>query len=213
MFKTRTLLLFFILILSLAWFSSSGIWKRAKSLHINSIKKSYTVPNSTFIIIKQKAKEAKTFVSLKKYNDEVCFLVDMSLSSGQNRFFVYNFKKDSIINSGVVTHGRCNENWLEGRRYSNDPGCGCTSLGKYKIGNSYYGRFGLAYKLYGLDTTNSNAFKRFVVLHAHKCVPEAEVADEICQSDGCPTVAPRYLQQLQSIIDKSTKPVLLWIFE
>jgi len=69
-----------------------------------------------------------------------------------------------------------------------NPGCGCSPLGKYKIGNLYYGRFGLAYKLYGLDKTNNNAFRRFVVLHSHECVPETEEQNEICQSDGCPTV-------------------------
>jgi len=103
--------------------------------------------------------------------------------------------------------------WLEGRKYSNEPGCGCTSLGKYKIGNPYNGRFGLAFKLYGLDETNNNAFKRFVVLHSHGCVPETEVQDEICQSDGCPTVSPQFFQQLKPLINRSPKPVLLWIFE
>ena len=137
----------------------------------------------------------------------------MSLASGQNRFFVYNINKDSIQQSGLVTHGRCNQMWLEGRKYSNEPGCGCSSLGKYKIGNSYQGTFGLAYKLYGLDKTNNNAFKRFVVLHSHDCVPEKEVKDEICQSDGCPTVSPPFLLQLKSIINNSSKPVLLWIYE
>jgi hypothetical protein len=93
------------------------------------------------------------------------------------------------------------------------PGCGCTSLGKYKIGYHYNGRFGLAYKLYGLDKTNNNAFKRFVVLHSHECVPENSVADEICQSDGCPTVSRKFLKELQPILDNSSKPILLWMFE
>jgi hypothetical protein len=44
---------------------------------------------------------------------------------------------------------------------------------------------------------DNNAFKRFVVLHSHECVPETEVQDEICQSDGCPTVSPQFLQQLK----------------
>src|SRR5262245_29960802 len=63
----------------------------------------------------------------------ICFLIDMSLSSGQNRFFVYDLKKDTLQNSALVTHGRCNQYWLEGRKYGNTVGCGCTSLGKYKI--------------------------------------------------------------------------------
>jgi hypothetical protein len=118
-----------------------------------------------------------------------------------------------VQRSGLVTHGRCNQDWLEGRKYGNTVGCGCTSLGKYRIGNSYNGRFGLAFKLYGLDKTNDKAFNRFVVLHSHACVPEAEVKDDICQSDGCPTVAPGFLLQLKSILTGSKKPVLLWIYE
>ena len=103
--------------------------------------------------------------------------------------------------------------WLEGRKYSNVPGCGCTSLGKYKVGYSYSGTFGLAYKLHGLEKTNSNAFKRYVVLHSHECVPEYPVGDDICQSDGCPTVSPGFLKEIKPLIASSPKPVLLWIFE
>ena len=160
-----------------------------------------------------KSVEAFSFLKKNEYNQTVCFFIDMTLPSGQNRFFVYDIVKDTIRNSGLVTHGRCDQMWLEGRKYSNEPGCGCSSLGKYKVGYSYNGTFGLAYKLYGLDKTNNNAFKRFVVLHSHECVPGNEVQDEICQSDGCPTVSPQFLQQLKPIINQSGKPILLWIFE
>ncbi len=163
--------------------------------------------------MKTKAEEAKSFIQQKGYNAEICFLIDMSIASGQPRFFVYNLKKDTVLNAGLVTHGRCNENWLEGRKYGNTVGCGCTSLGKYKIGNPYNGRFGLAFKLYGLETTNDKAFQRFVVLHSHSCVPETSISEEICQSDGCPTVSPGFLQQLKPMINHSAKPVLLWIYE
>jgi len=138
----------------------------------------------------------------------------MSIASGKQRFFVYDLKNDNILKAGLVTHGRCNQNWLAGRKYANEPGCGCTSLGKYKVGNAYRGEFGLAYKLYGLDATNSNAYARFVVLHSMQCVPEKEVDPyPICQSDGCPTVSPGLLQELALLIEQSKDPVLLWIFE
>ncbi len=173
----------------------------------------YSLRESSLKKMRLKADEVRAFVKQKNYNDIICFLVDMSLPSGQHRFFVYNLKKDTLQNSGLVTHGRCNQSWLEGRKYGNTVGCGCTSLGKYKIGHSYNGKFGLAFKLYGLDKTNDKAFERFVVLHAHECVPETEIKDDICQSDGCPTVAPGFLQQLKPIITASKKPVLLWIYE
>ncbi len=212
MAKTKALLSFFVFLLLCCWFSSSGVSRKAKA--IATVSKKETVAGKSITQkLKQKSVDAVSFAAINGYNQSVCFLIDMSLPSGENRFFVYDMPNDRIRSSGLVTHGRCNQMWLEGRKYSNVPGCGCTSLGKYKIGYSYNGTFGLAYKLYGLDKSNSNAFKRYVVLHSHECVPENEVKDEICQSDGCPTVSPDFLQELRPIIDKSTKPVLLWIFE
>lgn len=172
-----------------------------------------TLHKKLLIKLSSRAAQAKEYATRNKYNVDVCFLIDMSIESGKNRLFVYNMKNDSITSAGLVTHGRCNEEWLNGRRYGNEVGCGCTSLGKYKVGAAYKGRFGLAYKLHGQDSTNSNAFKRFVVLHSHECVPAAEVDPyPICQSDGCPTVAPDFLKKLAATIDGSSRPVLLWIF-
>ncbi len=212
MFKPRTLLLIFVLLLSFTWLWSSGILKRTLNLFPPETK-SYELTERSLIRLRSRATEARKFISEKGYNDRICFLIDMSLPSGQGRFFVYNLKKDTLQNSGLVTHGRCNEEWLEGRKYGNTVGCGCTSIGKYKVGHSYSGKFGLAYKLHGLDKTNDKAFERFVVLHSHECVPETEISSEICQSDGCPTVSPGFLQQLKRIINASPKPVLLWIFD
>jgi hypothetical protein len=212
MFRPKILLLI-IFLLSFAWLSSSGYWKKAKATRTASGAKEYKLTVDLKEKMQLKAAEAKTFIERSNYNESVCFLVDMSIPSGQSRFFVYDLKKDTSELSGLVTHGNCNQFWLDGRKYDNTVGCGCTSLGKYKVGNSYNGRFGLAFKLHGLDKTNNNAFARFVVLHSHNCVPETEVKDEICQSNGCPTVAPGFLQQLNSIINASKKPVLLWIYE
>src|SRR5215203_4114957 len=210
---TKALLAFFMFLLLFSWFTSSGIWKRIKANNSIHTERDYQSENADVEKLKKKSSEALSFIKKNGYNELTCFFIDITLPSGQKRFFVYDFVKDSIQRSGLVTHGRCNEMWLEGRKYSNVPGCGCTSLGKYKIGNPYNGRFGLAFKLYGLDETNNNAFKRFVVLHSHECVPETEARDEICQSDGCPTVSPQFLQQLKPLINRSPKPVLLWIFE
>jgi len=159
-----------------------------------------------------RAGEARLYAEKNHFNSEVCFLVDMSVESGKSRFFVYDLQKKQVLMKGLVAHGCCNQTWLTGRRYGNAVGCGCSSTGKYKIGHPYKGKFGLAYKLYGLDSTNSNAYNRFVVLHSMKCVPEQEVNPyPICQSDGCPVVSPAFLQALAKLIDGSHRPVLLWI--
>ena len=137
----------------------------------------------------------------------------MSLPSGKNRFFVYDLQKDSIVKTSLVAHGSGNKGFSFTPKFSNQKESGCTALGKYRIGKGYSGRFGPAYKLYGLDSSNSNAFSRSIVLHSYSCVPEGETYPyPICNSRGCPMVAPLFLKELQEIIGKSEEPVLLWIF-
>ena len=213
MLRAKALLVCLIFLLLFSWCTSSGIWKKIKAKNLIHIEKYHSREDAAIKKLELKSAEATSFIKKNGYNELVCFFIDMTLSSGENRFFVYNMSNDTVQHSGLVTHGRCNQLWLDGRKYSNEPGCGCSSLGKYKIGYSYKGTFGLAYKVYGLDKTNSNAFKRFVVLHSHECVPEKQAQDEICQSDGCPTVSPGFLKQIKPIIDQSSKPILLWIYE
>lgn len=171
------------------------------------------IKTETLTRINQKASLVKGFISNGEFEKGICFLIDMRLPSGKNRFFVYNLQKDSVEMAGLVTHGSGSENEKAELIFSNKPNSYCTSLGKYRIGKSYYGRFGLAYKLYGLDNSNSKAFERFIVLHAHDCVPNAEIAPlSLCVSLGCPTVSPAFLQQLKNYSDRSDKSILLWIY-
>ena len=169
-----------------------------------------SINTTEFERLKNNATYLKRFAGAKGYNINTCFIVDMSISSGKKRFFVYNFQKDSVEYSGLVTHGSGSDNAGGALQFSNLPGGYCTSLGKYKIAGSYNGRFGLAYKLYGLDKTNNNAFVRAVVLHSHSCVPDEEVSPlPLCRSQGCPTVSPSFLVLLKTYIEKSRQPILL----
>lgn len=178
--------------------------------------KTFAVKNKMDEVVKERvvnhAASISRYAKTNGCNTKYCFLVDMKEASGKKRFFIYNLQQDSIELSGLVTHGSGEVNTSD-IQFSNTEGSLCTSLGKYKIGNSYTGKFGLAYKLYGLDASNSNAFNRFVVLHAHACVPNEETAPfPICESWGCPTVAPSFLTQLATYIDKADKPILLSIY-
>jgi hypothetical protein len=176
--------------------------------------KANTARLATGLRLKEKAKSLHDCIEAGNYSRTICFLVDMRINSGKQRFFVYNLEKDSVEMAGLVTHGSGSGSNDEDIYFSNEPGSNCTSLGKYKIGRSYKGKFGLAYKLYGLDKTNDNAFERFVVLHAHSCVPNEEVYPlPICESWGCPTVSPSFLQTLRKYIDSAEKPILLNIYK
>jgi len=148
----------------------------------------------------------------KQFNQKIVFYLDLELASNQNRFFVLDVKTDSIIQRGLVTHGSCTGTTApRGEVYSNIPDSYCSSLGKYKIGKPYKGKFGLAYKLHGLEESNSKAFARYIVLHAHECVPDQTVNYQICLSQGCPTVSPIFLQLIAEYIDNSDEPILLWM--
>lgn len=207
----RILLIVLVSCFMVSWFPKVAFWKR---IHFKKTISSASNPKSNSEQkLNRYADAAKKFTKEKGYNQQTVFFIEMGLASGSNRFFIYDLKKDSITAQGLVAHGNCFEYWLEGRRYSNVVGSGCTSLGKYKIGNSYVGKWGYSYKLYGLDSTNSNAYERTVVLHSHSCVPESPTDGEICQSNGCPTVSPGFLTKLKKLINNSRKPVLLWIYE
>ena len=149
----------------------------------------------------------------KKYNNRIAFFIDMKIPSGKNRFFVYDLKKNKIIDKGLVAHGSGSETNIRGKlKFSNVPNSLSSSLGKYYIGNPYYGKFGKAYKLYGLDKTNSNTFYRDIVFHYYFNVPYQEQKGYICNSFGCPMVNKKYFERTAKIIDSSESIIVMSIY-
>lgn len=178
--------------------------------HADAIKKNGVSEN---VRLSRFAEEAKAFVGRRQFCKKYCFLIDMRIASGKKRFFIYDLIRDTIAAAGMVTHGAGSQTNTEALQFSNTDHSLASSLGKYRIGSEYIGQYGLAYKLFGLEASNSNAYARVVVLHAHPLVPSDEVWPKyICTSWGCPTVNPDYLLVLKGYIRKADKPVLLWIF-
>jgi len=168
--------------------------------------------------IAEKATELRKFLGTRPaaaggYNKRIIFLIDMRLPSGRNRFFVYDLAGDSILMSGLVAHGSGGAAFSLSPSFSNVEGSNCSALGRYRVGSPYRGQFSRSYFLYGLDTTNNRALQRHIVLHAYGCVPEGETDPyPICNSKGCTMVSPGFLARLQTVIDPSKRPILLWIF-
>lgn len=205
------LVVLFCLFITLTSISAYVFWYKPKFVsHKNSFTPAIIGPSETFERVRSKISSLKEFISANHYNARICFLVDMKIPSGKSRFFVYDLEKDSILISGLVAHGSCDNGFQDDAKLSDKVNCGCSSYGKFKVGKSYNGRFGLAYKLYGLDSSNNNAFERTIVLHSYKCVPEEEVYPlPICNSRGCPMVSPGFIQKLKLYIERSDKPILL----
>lgn len=131
---------------------------------------------------------------------------------------VWDFKTNGVKYSGLCCHGYGNNSTEEKAEYSNQAGSNCTSLGKYKIGKRAYSSWGINvhYKLHGLDKTNSNAFKRIIVLHSYDYVEDKEIYPKYLPmgwSMGCPVIGNALMKKIDALLKTTKKPVLLWIYE
>ena len=168
------------------------------------------VPDPT--ALRRKADQLQQYAAAHGYNTRYAFLADFNVFSGGKRFVCYDLLQHQVISTGLVSHGQGPDFRAEKVVFSNVSGSHCSSLGKYRIGGKYSGRFGTAYKLYGLDSTNSHAFDRFVVLHSYPSVPLTAQMEGIVRSDGCPMLNPEYFATLEPYLDKASRPILLWIY-
>ena len=143
------------------------------------------------------------------FNQQYAFFIDLEKPSNEYRFYVLNLVENKIINRGLCCNGKTDSkgNVI----YSNVPNSFCSSKGAYKIGSSYVGKFGKAFKLHGQDSTNSNAYIRNVVLHSFTLIPRRLSIFKLFQSEGCPTVNPGFLKELDYYITNSKLPILLYI--
>ena len=166
-------------------------------------------------------KEAKAFCKREKFNEDYYFLIDLSIHSGRNRFFIYDSKTGKIANHNLVTHGSCdvlddNETKWEQAKFSNANNSNCSAKGKYKIGKRDSSSWGIKVKywLHGLEKSNNNAVQCVVVLHSWNAVSNVEVYPEYSPlSWGYPAVSDDFMRILDERLQKSDKPVLLWIIE
>ena len=150
-------------------------------------------------------KEAKEFCKENGYNESYYFLVDLSLHSGKNRFFIYDFTSKKVLDKNLVTHGSCDQfeenpdKWKK-VKFDHRIDSHCSMKGKYKIGNRDYSSWGInvKYWLHGLEATNKSAEKRVVVLHSWSAVKNKEVYPRHSPlSWGCPAVSDAFMEKLE----------------
>ena len=177
-------------------------------------------PELDLIKTKKKAQEALDFCRRKNMNYDFCILIDMSLHSGVNRFVIWDFTKGKISGQYLVGHG-CGKNaWSsdeskEDPSFSNEDGSHLSSLGKYMISGRGHSDWGIniKYLMHGLEETNSNAMKRFIVFHSWNLMSDKEVFPKGSPEDwGCPTISNNAMRKIDPLIKKSGKPVLMWIY-
>lgn len=177
-------------------------------------------PELDSIKTKRKAREALTFCKSKKMNEDFCILIDMSLHSGVKRFVVWDFQENKISGTYLVGHGCGNNSWSsdeskDNPTFSNEDGSHLSSLGKYKLSGRGHSDWGInvKYLMHGLEEANSNALKRFIVFHSWNLMSDDETYPKGSPEGwGCPTISNNAMRKLDPIIQKSQKPVLMWIY-
>jgi hypothetical protein len=165
--------------------------------------------------------EAFDYCKTNNFNTDFYYLIDLSIHSGKNRFFVYNFNEEKVTHKNLVTHGSCdvfeaNPNQYDKVKFSNQNNSHCSSKGKYKIGSRDYSSWGInvKYWIHGLESTNNNAVKRVVVLHSWSAVSNSEIYPSHSPlSWGCPAVSDEFMHILDEQLKNVSQPVLLWIVD
>lgn len=165
--------------------------------------------------------EAYAFCIKKGYNSDFCFLADMGIHSGKNRFFVWDFKKNRVIRRMLVSHGCGTYPWQgdetkENPGFSNIPQTYLSSLGKYLIGVRGPSSFGVGikYHLTGLDPTNNNASRRTIVFHSWSIIPDEEVYPAGAPEGwGCPAISDQHFRVLDSMLRYRSDKTLLWMYD
>ena len=144
----------------------------------------------------------------------------MSLHSGVSRFIVWNFKENKISNKYLVGHGCGNNTWSSDESkdtptFSNEDGSHLSALGKYQLGERGRSDWGIniKYLMHGLEQTNNNALKRFIVFHSWELMSDKEIYPKGSPEGwGCPTISNNAMKELDPIIQNSEKPLLMWIY-
>jgi len=134
---------------------------------------------------------------------DVVGVADFARPSGIPRFHLVDMAGGKV-ETLLVAHGRGSDpehsGWL--RSFSNRPDSLATSQGDYVTGAYYVGQHGRSIRLHGLDSTNSNAEERAIVVHAAWYVGPNMVREhgKLGCSEGCFAVSqsdmPRVLHRL-----------------
>lgn len=167
------------------------------------------------------------FQSLKEYSNKhglsenYAVVVDFSKSSGRHRFFVCDLKQQQVVSSSLCAHGAGKGSTIFNPVFSNDVGSNCSSLGHYKItGRHRMSSTGLpSFRLKGLDSSNSNAMKRGILIHSAKLISNYRLGiypfylplDKRISS-GCFAVDIDMMDIVGDLVEKEKKPILLFAF-
>lgn len=163
--------------------------------------------------VAERADELLAFCRQRGYNCRIALFVDLSLHSGRRRFVVWSFEHQRPLLTCPVSHGSGSQSSHVRSRYaslSNEDGSHLSSIGRALVAERYEGRYGVAYRLDGLDATNSNLRSRCVVLHGWQHTTSYPIYPlSTVGSWGCPVLSTRMMRRVDEILKNESNVVLL----
>lgn len=165
---------------------------------------------------RHRAVEAATYCRENGYNQRIVLLWDLSIHSGRRRFVVWNIIENRVEHAFLASHGsgsRRSHVPSAYARVSNADGSHLSSVGRALVAERYVGRYGVAYRLDGLDETNSAMRKRCIVLHSWRYTTSFPVWPlPTIGSWGCPVLSRRDMRILDKILQQE-QSVVLWAYK
>lgn len=165
--------------------------------------------------VAERANELLAFCRKEGYNTNIALFVDLSRHSGRNRFVAWDFERNVAIFTCPVSHGSGSQRphiRSAYARLSNEDGSHLSSVGRALVAERYEGRYGVAYRLDGLDASNSNLRSRCVVLHGWEYTTSFPIWPlATAGSFGCPVLSRRMMQRVDKIL-RGERCVVLEMF-
>ena len=144
---------------------------------------------------RHRATEAAEYCQKSGYNQRYVLLWDLSRHSGRRRFVVWNIIKGRVEHAFVASHGSGSRRSHVPSAYaqvSNEDGSHLSSVGRALVAERYIGRYGVAYRLDGLDDENVAMRKRCIVLHGWQYTTSFPIWPlPTMGSWGCPVLSCR----------------------
>ena len=162
--------------------------------------------------VAERAVALREFCSREGYNTRVALFVDLSRHSGRCRFMAWDMERNVPIFMCPVSHGSGSKRSHVRSGYatlSNEDGSHLTSLGRALVAERYVGRYGVAYRLDGLDATNSNLRPRCVVLHGWEYTTSFPIFPlATVGSFGCPVLSRKMMRRVDELLHQHDRVIL-----
>lgn len=160
--------------------------------------------------------QVRDYCQRRGFSTNYYILVDFSIRSGKKRFFIYDLKSGRRVMSSYCMHGSGPGNTNATPKFSNKPGSGCSSLGRYVMIGMGGKKITNSIRLRGLDSSNRRASYRGILIHSAGKVTRFHGEKKYIpigrESEGCFTVSRGCVRKVMKIYSNSskTRPVLIF---